>query len=444
MARKVFISVLGTGFYDTCKYVNPTDKFISSETHFVQHATLEYIKANEWTSDDVILILLTKKAREDNWDKTITKRFDVKSQSEKPYIRLESIIDRMNLRCKTTTLSIPDGIDETEMWRIFTILFDALKDEDELYFDLTHSFRYLPMLLLVLGNYAKFLKAITVKHISYGNYEARNKETNEAPIVDLLSLSQLQDWTFAAGQYLDSGNVEKLTELSNKEIKPILAKTKGSDASAKNLKSFITSLNSVIEERQTCRGISIIKSENIKKLKENADNIESTFITPLNPIFNKIKSSLIYFDEQENVKNGFASAVWCYNNGLLQQSATILQEFVVSFFCLRHNIPIDDEKQRELINSAFAIKFNHLEETKWKGNEKENKEIKTILIDDLFDNNELISLFNNLTEVRNDLNHSGMRSKRAPLSVISIKDNILKCINGFAKILYNIKTISSC
>src|SRR5574344_1597860 len=197
MARKVFISVLGTGFYDTCKYVNPTDKFISSETHFVQHATLEYIKANEWTADDVILILRTKKAREDNWDKTITNRFDVKAQSEKPYIRLESIIDRMNLRCKTSTLSIPDGINETEMWIIFTILFDALKDEDELYFDLTHSFRYLPMLLLVLGNYAKFLKEITVKHISYGNYEARNKENNEAPIVDLLSLSQLQDWTFA-------------------------------------------------------------------------------------------------------------------------------------------------------------------------------------------------------------------------------------------------------
>ena len=39
MNRKVFISVLGTGFYSSCSYVK--GDFISSETRFVQQATME-------------------------------------------------------------------------------------------------------------------------------------------------------------------------------------------------------------------------------------------------------------------------------------------------------------------------------------------------------------------------------------------------------------------
>ena len=61
---------------------------------------------------------------------------------------------------------------------------------------ITHAFRYLPMLVLVLANYAKFLKNVTVKSLTYGNYEAR--EGTNAPIVNLLPIAALQDWTTAA------------------------------------------------------------------------------------------------------------------------------------------------------------------------------------------------------------------------------------------------------
>lgn len=57
----------------------------------------------------------------------------------------------------------------------------------------------------------RILKASHLKYISYGNSEARNKETNIAPIVDLLPLSTLQDWAAATDQYLTSGNIDELT-----------------------------------------------------------------------------------------------------------------------------------------------------------------------------------------------------------------------------------------
>ena len=80
MARKLFISVLGTGFYEACKYTK--GRFTSSDTRFIQQATLEYLKVNSnWTTRnaegdiiDRVIILLTNGAKDTNWDKSITKR----------------------------------------------------------------------------------------------------------------------------------------------------------------------------------------------------------------------------------------------------------------------------------------------------------------------------------------------------------------------------------
>ncbi len=439
MGRKVFISVLGTGLYGKCRYTREVDGFESNDTCFIQSATMQYLRVNDWSEDDLGLFLLTDSARKENWNKSITQRYDSKAKQYVEYEGLESLIGKAHLPIAIKDLSIPDGNTEKEIWEIFTSTFNELCDGDELYFDVTHAFRFLPMLILVLCDYAKFLKNVTIKSITYGNYEARNKENNKAPIIDLLSLSQLQDWTFAAGQYLDNGSVNRLVSLCEQEFKPILKETKGGDEAAQKLRAFATKLSDVVEERKACRGMDIIKSSSFRGLKQSAENLEQTFIDAFNPIFEKIKTSLVSFDENENVRNGFSAAVWCYDNGLFQQSATILQEFVVSFFCLRHEIRIDDEDNREIINKAFNIKFKSISENGWEIADEKREKLKEVLSDELFDNKTLVDGFNNLTEVRNDFNHSGMRSRRKPMTPQDIKKNIKKCICAFGVVLFNIK-----
>ena len=437
MARKVFISVLGTGPYSECVY-GIDDKPIMS-TRYVQLATLKNLlqiginKESQWTKDDVALIFVTSKSKSEQW-------FVGKTREGVDGEGLKAESEKMNLPFELTPIDIKDGKNEDEIWEIFNAIFSWIHEDDELYFDITHAFRYLPMLLLVLINYAKFLKNVSVKSVTYGNF----KDPNDVkPIMDLTSISVLQDWTFAAGQYLENGSVNRLVSLCEQEFKPILRETLGADAAAKKLKAFVTKLSAVTEERKTCRGIDIIKSTSFKGLNESADNLEETFIDAFNPIFEKIKSSLVSFDESENVKNGLSAAVWCYDNGLFQQSATILQEFVVSFFCLRHDIRIDDEENREIVNKAFSIKFNKIPEVDWLISDKKIERLKQVLADDLFDNYVLINSFNSLTEVRNDFNHSGMRSKRTPMKPQAIRDNIKKCICAFAVSLFNIKIDSS-
>ncbi len=66
MARKVFISILGTGFYTKCKYIS--EDFVSSNTRFAQQAILEYNNAKNWNSEDKVIFFLTDDARKTNWD----------------------------------------------------------------------------------------------------------------------------------------------------------------------------------------------------------------------------------------------------------------------------------------------------------------------------------------------------------------------------------------
>lgn len=166
MGRRVFLSVLGVAFYETCRYRK--DDFTGSETLFVQKSLLEYLQQQEnWGGEnDLVLMLLTDLARKNNWDKNLKTRFCAKLQKEVAYQGLEKILLDMNLSYRD--IAIPDGKDSDEMWEIFEVIFDKLQDGDELYLDITNSFRYLPMLLVVLVNYAKLLKNVKVKAIFYG------------------------------------------------------------------------------------------------------------------------------------------------------------------------------------------------------------------------------------------------------------------------------------
>ena len=161
MGRRVFLSVLGVAFYETCRYRK--DDFTGSETLFVQKSLLEYLQQQEnWGGEnDLVLMLLTDLARKNNWDKNLETRFCAKLQKEVAYQGLEKILLDMNLSYQD--IAIPDGKDSEQMWEIFEVIFDELQEGDELYLDITNSFRYLPMLLVVLVNYAKLLKNVKVK-----------------------------------------------------------------------------------------------------------------------------------------------------------------------------------------------------------------------------------------------------------------------------------------
>ena len=429
------------------------DGFCSSNVRFIQEATLDYLQTTEkWTESDVAYFLLTQGAKAKNWADNghrAPKTNEVIEQQG-----LETILKQKNYPFQIRTIEqLPDGKNEEELFGLFHRIYDVLQSGDFLYFDITHGFRSLPMLALVLINYAKFLKQIEVRSITYGNFEARNETIDadgtvqlKAPIMDLLPLSGIQDWTFAAADYLKNGNADKFTELSRAYKSSLFKGLKaGNKDEAIDIDSLINTLKDVTDDFQTCRGFNILSSHNISALKKKLGQFDRTVIEPLNPVIRKLEDAFSSFEQPSqdtvNCKNGLEAARWCMNNHLFQQAATILQECVVTFFCLRNDLDVRSESERKFVNSALAINYK-LNSSKTKAEEKDmmRKEVaesdilQRLMADEYISDRKIYETFSMLTDERNDINHSGMRDK--PHSSDKIRKNIKKAFTVFQDKLF--------
>lgn len=99
----------------------------------------------------------------------------------------------------------------------------------EIAFDITHSFRSMPIYNLVILNYFKQVSQydITISHVYYGNVEVRRENQDIASIVDLADLVQVLDLTNGTSEFKNTGNAETLLSLipdEEKELRNALEK----------------------------------------------------------------------------------------------------------------------------------------------------------------------------------------------------------------------------
>lgn len=121
------------------------------------------------------------------------------------------------------------GIDEEEIKENINIVLGLqqyLDEGDELIVDVTHSFRSLPLFMMNLIVYLQNVssKRIKISHIHYGMLEVI-RELGYAPIIDLRSMLDVNDWITGAYAFSMFGNtykISKLLENENKSVAPIL------------------------------------------------------------------------------------------------------------------------------------------------------------------------------------------------------------------------------
>ena len=112
------------------------------------------------------------------------------------------------------------GINEEELKENYRIIKNGIekhlneKTRYEVAFDITHSFRSLPIYNLIIFNYIKNITRydISISHVYYGNIDASH-ELGMAPIVDLSDLIEVLNLTNGVAEFKDTGNAVYLSKM---------------------------------------------------------------------------------------------------------------------------------------------------------------------------------------------------------------------------------------
>ncbi len=406
MARKVFLSILGISCYKRVKYFFEEDKSLFHETNFIQEATLRYFAKNKEVKFDKVYIFLTNKARKTNWETPA----QVENERCNRYVGLSEVLTNLNLGTNIKGIDINNGNNETELWKIFQSIYDTIENNDEIYLDVTHSFRSLPIFLTVLLNYAKTLKNISVKSITYGNWEARD-ENNFAPVIDLITVNELQNWTIAVNEFIKFGYSDDLTDIMKSELNFLSRESENRTDNLIKLKQIAKNLGNFSENIYTVRGKKIVDNKEGKVIYENLSDVQSAILPAFEPLITKLKEKFYTFRLDNDICNGFHVAQWCIDNSLIQQGITILKETITGLICQICKLDYKVEKDRNIVDTAFAIKTKNIEqiESEWNEFALDNKQqILEIIKQDIV--NVIYKKFSELSQLRNDINHAGFKN----------------------------------
>lgn len=142
------------------------------------------------------------------------------------------------------------------------------------------------------------------------------------PILNLISLSELHEWTTASYDFIRNANISKIREL--------IKKTKTNTDNYLH-KKIISDLEKLTLNIAFCRGGKLLQTdydnlkENIKKLK-NQSYLPRPFNFLTDDLYNKVEK----FNKSDLSQLMLALAEWRFEHNYFQQLITLLQEFTLT------------------------------------------------------------------------------------------------------------------
>lgn len=290
------------------------------------------------------------------------------------------------------------GVDSEQIFDNFNIILnlqDTLKDGDEVYIDITHSFRSNAMWMFLVMNFITDLmdKNIEIKMISYGMFEIADRTSNITPIIDLNAFYKLLKWIKGAQSFKNYGNSYLLLDnIENEELR-------------KKLKTFSHAMN--------LNYIGTLKQNlnSLKKLLPEIDEMKG----PGKLLIPQIVREFV--KEFDGVKKDFILQVrlakWHYKQSRYAMAYININEAIKGYVAdeLREFYP--DKSEEELLDYARKWFFK-LEPRVSRPNFKKDNENKKII--------EYYKIFDHSRRVRNDIAHSLGQKDSAINDIISLEN----------------------
>ena len=381
---KILITALGSGTYNKEK----NEKEYKPATYYVEEGhpleETELIASaihEQWKMDKIIFIGTTGsmwsnvykfycnnkgiKKNEDYYNKL--KNTELKANKDTPIEKLE--IEKFNTTFdgKIKGIVIKYGVDNKENLENFHSIIEIekeIEEGDEIFIDITHSFRSMSFWLFLIMTYLKDVsnKNIEIKNITYGMFEAQN-EKKETPIASLNLFIDILKWFKGASELKNYGNSYSILEELEKNLE---------DKDIKNeLENFSNAMN--------INYIDSLKEslKNFDTIKNKLDNLEGPgkYIVPqiFENFINEFK-----FQNDEKLSNEEKKyllraklAKWHCDQKRYTMAAININEAIVDFIMDVLTFPIKDTKAKTSETDLAKIWLEKIEKI-----EDEDEEIK--------------------------------------------------------------------
>lgn len=226
---------------------------------------------------------------------------------------------------------IPYGLNREEHVDIFRRLAEAMsvvQAGDQVYLDITHSFRSLPLFANTALGYLKEVKGKDFQFagVYYGMLDAISEFDDVAPIVDLSATLELSQWTTAAHSFIEYGKGYLLADLLG-----------GDEAKTIRLFSDAVGINFLSEIKQKLTNFQHLSDQPFQNefAKWVIPSVLESFIKPLQ----KAGTSNHLFQ--------YHLSVWHYERRNYASAYIVFQEAMITFVCEEENANWNDMFCRE-------------------------------------------------------------------------------------------------
>jgi len=416
---KVLIAGIGggknkeTGTYKVANY--KIDDEIYYEKTFIVSALEEHYKIDKtifigttgsmW--DNLYEFYCPKEEYDEKYHIDLIETVDNSSKDDDIY-KLD--INKFNETFKGKILGIVTryGMNELEIFENFNLIIqiqDQLKDGDEVYLDITHSFRSNAFWMFLVMNYLTDVedKKITVKAITYGMLEAQKEGV--APVVDLNAFYKILQWIKGANNFKNYGNSYLIEQnIENEKL-------------SKKLRNFSDALNMnyIASLRQSINSL--------KKLEEDIKSLEG----PAKLIIPKVIKDFMdrFATEEKDYLFQAELAKWHFEQKRYAMAYININESIIGFIMDALDLPLltGDKKKDEnkLAKDWLNMIISRHETNKIYPNFKVDKDNQEL--------HEYIKIFEHSRRVRNEIAHSIGGKDSAVNDINSLKNYCEKIID---------------
>ena len=409
---KILITALGSGTYNKEK----KEKEYKPATYYVEEGNplekTEFIASaidEKWEMDKIIFIGTTGSMWSNIYkfyckNKSITmndeyydklKNTELTANKDTPVEKLE--IEKFNntFGGKIKGIVIKYGVNDIENLENFHSIIEIekeIEDGDEIFIDITHSFRSMSFWLFLIMTYLKDVsnKNIDIKNITYGMFEAQN-EKKETPIVSLNLFVDILKWFKGASELKNYGNSYSiLDELEKNSMDKDIKNELENFSDTMNI-NYIDSIEESLKNFNTIKDkLNNLEGPGKYIIPQVFKNFINTFELP-----NKEKLS----NEEKKYLLRARLAKWHFNQKRYSMAAININEAIVDFIMDALNFPnIDTEIKTDKTRLA-KIWLEQIKEVE----DKEIKKYGTMYVETRSIRNKIAHSLDNKRDLKEDI-----------------------------------------